>query len=338
MALHWWDTTTAFSSGVPFAVDAAGHWRDVGEVARGKACNCFCAACHGQLVARQGEVRVHHFAHADRRECREALEASLYGMAVEILREPGSRLRLPGPYDVSSIARLTGNEPHLVSRVFTGQNLVPEQSTLVLARPLAAFTHLREARRETPDLAAPDQSFALHILSSAKALYMLEQQPQDFSDVLALNPLIFARDWYDSVCDPDIEESLREASRATEQFRRWLAESVEGRGWIKHHEEQRVAELVKKRVDADRASYVSPRTVPRPALQFFHPRPASSASRPDPKPPPLNEPDKVLHEDIEKCRLCAAPMDIILKGSGLFVGKRLRICRANPKHPMTHLG
>lgn len=249
MLQNWWDTSAVFSSGVPFAVDAAGKWRDVAEVSRGKACNCFCAACHGHLVARQGEVRVHHFAHADRKECRQALEASLYGMAIEILREPGAHLRLPGPYDASSIAHLAGTEVHEAARAITTLRLAPAQTTLTLNRPVAAFSRLAETTKDSPDITSVDQSFALHILTSSKALYMVEKLPHDSRDVLALNPLIFARNWYDSVCDPDIEESLRAAGRAREQFRHWLAESVEGRGWVTHHEAKHAASLVKEQVE-----------------------------------------------------------------------------------------
>lgn len=336
MSYHWWDTSAVFSNGVPFAVDALGKWRDVSEVPRGKACDCFCAACHGHLVARQGEVRVHHFAHADRKECRQALEASLYGMAIEILREPNAQLRLPGPYDASSIAYQTGTEVHEAARAITTLKLTPTQTTLALNRPIAAFSRLTEATREAPDITAADQSFSLHILSSNKALYMLEKLPHDSRDVLALNPLVFARSWYDSVCDPDIEENLRAAARAREQFRHWLAESVDGRGWITHREAQRAAGLVKEHVEAARKAYRPPPARPAPA--FFTPHPLPSPPRHTPKPVPPEEPDQILRKYADTCRLCSSPMDVVLMGSGLFAGKRLVVCRQNPKHPMRHLG
>ena len=68
------------NDGVPFSVDDNGKFRDVADVKRGLRCGCFCADCKGPLVAKKGEVRVHHFAHHDRRDCRHALEASLFGM------------------------------------------------------------------------------------------------------------------------------------------------------------------------------------------------------------------------------------------------------------------
>src|SRR5690554_3593978 len=93
--LDWPDYGALRTSAIPFALGPNGEWRDVDEVDRGLACACRCPACKGPVVARQGEIRVHHFAHHDRRQCRHALEASLFGMAVSILSEPTSTLRLP---------------------------------------------------------------------------------------------------------------------------------------------------------------------------------------------------------------------------------------------------
>ena len=39
---------------------------DVGEVDRGSACGCVCPSCQTRLIARKGEVREAHFAHASR--------------------------------------------------------------------------------------------------------------------------------------------------------------------------------------------------------------------------------------------------------------------------------
>lgn len=57
----------------------------VSEVSRGLACNCVCPACGDRLVARQGPIREHHFAHAARRDCRTAIETALHVAAKEIL-------------------------------------------------------------------------------------------------------------------------------------------------------------------------------------------------------------------------------------------------------------
>lgn len=338
MIARWWDTTASFSTGVPFAVDSAGNWRDVDDVRRGKACACYCAACHGALIARHGEVRVHHFAHGDRKECREALEASLFGMAVQILRHPGAQLRLPAAYDVVSIARATREESHKVARALDALGLTPCQSTLTLGQPVATCHQLKDTRKDTPDIEDAGQDFALHILSSPKMLYMLEKLPHQRGHVLAINPLAFARSWYASVCDPDRDQRAQTVLRAKDKFRSWLAESVDGRGWLTHPEVNRVAALVKERIEATKVRYIrpDPTTIPpRPltSLQWAPPTVAKTKA-----PPPPDRPDQVLEKAVDTCRLCGSPMDIVLQGSGLFAGKRLLICRTNPKHPMRHLG
>ena len=57
----------------------------VSQVERGLACHCFCASCGMPLVARKGEVRVHHFAHANGFSCSNAGETLLHRLAKEII-------------------------------------------------------------------------------------------------------------------------------------------------------------------------------------------------------------------------------------------------------------
>ena len=57
----------------------------VSEVPRGLTCGCVCPGCHKPLVARQGAIREHHFAHAAGHDCRTAVETSLHLAAKEIL-------------------------------------------------------------------------------------------------------------------------------------------------------------------------------------------------------------------------------------------------------------
>jgi len=106
--MDWFDVTFARELAIPFAWDSKGRWRDVSDVERGLKCGCVCPACRGPLVARKGDERIHHFAHHDRRECRHALESSLFGMAVELLEAPGAALSLPGHYLRTDIAREMG--------------------------------------------------------------------------------------------------------------------------------------------------------------------------------------------------------------------------------------
>lgn len=92
--MDWFEFSATRPGAIPFALDRHGQWRDVGDVERGLACNCVCPECDGLVVAKKGEVRVHHFAHHDLRECRHALETSLFGMTAELLASPGAVLQL----------------------------------------------------------------------------------------------------------------------------------------------------------------------------------------------------------------------------------------------------
>lgn len=74
---------------------------DIGEVARGTACNCICPSCQTRLIARHGEVREWHFAHASRRafqttqtRCTYSLFVSARMMARQLI---GERLELELP-------------------------------------------------------------------------------------------------------------------------------------------------------------------------------------------------------------------------------------------------
>ena len=58
----------------------------VDDVPNGLACNCRCPKCHELLVAKNGgEIKVHHFAHANGSECKGAYETALHIMAKEII-------------------------------------------------------------------------------------------------------------------------------------------------------------------------------------------------------------------------------------------------------------
>lgn len=60
----------------------------VSEVERGLACRCRCVQCQEPLVARQGQVRDHHFAHASNREaCESNHETLLHWYAKQLIVE-----------------------------------------------------------------------------------------------------------------------------------------------------------------------------------------------------------------------------------------------------------
>lgn len=58
---------------------ATGDVVDIDEVnVRGLNCNCRCAACKGDFIARKGEKNKHHFAHQSNYECVYANEIAIY--------------------------------------------------------------------------------------------------------------------------------------------------------------------------------------------------------------------------------------------------------------------
>ncbi|OWY39307.1 hypothetical protein CEK28_08810 [Xenophilus sp. AP218F] len=70
---------------------------EVNDVDQGLACGCVCPACRAPLVARKGQVNIHHFAHHSRAACAEAMGQALLLAIVEVLQQPVSKLGLPGP-------------------------------------------------------------------------------------------------------------------------------------------------------------------------------------------------------------------------------------------------
>lgn len=78
--------------GIDKTTDAVVGIDDV--AARGLNCNCRCAACGGDFIARKGDVNRHHFAHQSNYECVYANEIAIYMLAEKVLRE-SAQMSLP---------------------------------------------------------------------------------------------------------------------------------------------------------------------------------------------------------------------------------------------------
>lgn len=72
-----------------FALANSGNLVSVEDVDRGARCGCICPACQQPLIARQGEVRIWHFAHAPGAECTSGAETALHLAAKEAIRRAG---------------------------------------------------------------------------------------------------------------------------------------------------------------------------------------------------------------------------------------------------------
>lgn len=74
---------------IVFAQDKRGDLIHVDAAQRGKACNCRCLACDEALIARQGDIKAHSFAHASGTECQFAVDAVLNRLAQELIAAAG---------------------------------------------------------------------------------------------------------------------------------------------------------------------------------------------------------------------------------------------------------
>lgn len=57
----------------------------ISDVASGLGCGCSCVVCGGELIAKKGRIRVHHFAHAAETNCTGAAETALHALAKELV-------------------------------------------------------------------------------------------------------------------------------------------------------------------------------------------------------------------------------------------------------------
>ena len=66
----------------------------VDDVLRGMACNCTCPGCGAPLIARKGEKKQHHFAHANGADCAGARMTALHTLAQQIIQDE-RKIRTP---------------------------------------------------------------------------------------------------------------------------------------------------------------------------------------------------------------------------------------------------
>lgn len=71
---------------IPFGLRPDGSLIDPFTADRGLACNCVCPGCRQPLMARQGEIRVHHFSQVGDRGCSNGQTSALLLAAKQVLR------------------------------------------------------------------------------------------------------------------------------------------------------------------------------------------------------------------------------------------------------------
>lgn len=79
---------------ISFGVHSSGRLLDATQAQRGLACDCTCPGCGERLLARQGEVKVAHFAHQSTTDCSGGLETALHRAAKQVIVD-AQRLNLP---------------------------------------------------------------------------------------------------------------------------------------------------------------------------------------------------------------------------------------------------
>ena len=82
--------STNSKHGIPFGWHAQSQRMVLpNQVARGQACECTCIACNTGLIARQGPIRIWHFAHGSDTNCEHAAEAAIHRMAKQLVVDRG---------------------------------------------------------------------------------------------------------------------------------------------------------------------------------------------------------------------------------------------------------
>jgi hypothetical protein len=236
--MNWFEPQSRGDLAIPFAMDVAGHWRDVSEVERGLSCACSCPSCKGPVVAKKGDQRTHHFAHHDRRECRHALESSLFGMATQLLAAPGARLALPGHMMRRHLAQEFG--AHLGSKQeadFFRKVWVIDPGCIIMPDGFQLHAcSLTESKVDRADFSAPEHKLAVHFLSHLKNRDDVSRAPVEPGwRVLAINLSYYVSLWWDT-CDEEKDAKVSEAKAARGKMRRWLGEQDTGRGFLHHPE------------------------------------------------------------------------------------------------------
>lgn len=234
--MNWFELEELDGRAIPFGMDENGVIKDVDEVTRGLSCRCFCPDCGGPLIARQGDVKIHHFAHHDRSECRFALEASIYAMAMETLTENPSVLRLPkaGYYaNWANRFRVSHDDPRL--RNFIRTRWAISSQDLVLSPPFSAgSSSMQESSWSRPDLKFPSLDLDIHLISHKKPHHQSNAMefPKDRIS-LGINLTHYVGLWTET-CDPERDQVMEELRSARSAMADWLRKSEYGRGFLFH--------------------------------------------------------------------------------------------------------
>lgn len=117
----------------------------IDHVDRGAACGCFCPVCKERLVAKQGDVRIWHFAHASGADCAHGAETALHLAAKQVILE-NRILQLPALCVKASAqgihtGRLYFGEAELAAELISFDRVILERPTGSIVPDAIGVTH-----------------------------------------------------------------------------------------------------------------------------------------------------------------------------------------------------
>lgn len=146
-----------------FAVTDANRLAHISEVERGLACNCRCEICGERVVAKKGEEREHHFAHASNTDaCATNYESQLHRYAKELIQE---RMELTVPFFPNMAPFYTSS----------GRKIYPRDMRLAFNR-VEAEVQIENIR---PDIVA----------YSGERKFLIEVAYSSFADIIKIEKL-----------------------------------------------------------------------------------------------------------------------------------------------------
>lgn len=214
---------------------------DISDVVRGKRCGCICPSCHTPLIARQGEEKQWHFAHATRKvdntdkECDFSFFVSVRMMARQVI-ETGIRIALP-QYKCTVARQAKGTQ-------FKEKFLVAKQTTI----------ELEDVHKEAPfsncivDIVGKveDFSFAIYFTHPNRPLPTeLDASNNQQSGVLEIK----LDDTHHLFKDDSV------GTRQLDRLKHFLQSALSSKSWVFHPRKASMQKAAYQRLNSTIASY-----------------------------------------------------------------------------------
>lgn len=239
-------TDSNLKHGIPFGWHAPSQRMvTTKEVANGRACECICAACGTRLQARQGTIRVWHFAHDEVTNCQHTAEAAIHRMAKQMIVERQA-IYLP----VRTLQRTIRGKKNVWSETISSE--VQEAGLFDLKGCIAEKTIFDASTADTyrrPDVTATVEGRALAI--EIHNTHAVDFEKAEWLDQQGLSTLeIDVSDLTDALPD-ELLEQLAERLFAASHGARWLTHSRDAEGVTSLDQQEADLRLAKSALEAD---------------------------------------------------------------------------------------